>query len=204
MIHQGKKLFHSSIRIAGKTVVYIDPWQIAGEPHDADLILVTHDHHDHYSPEDIAKLSKETTVLVVPASMANQAPEGACTVVPGEKYTFCGLDVETVAAYNIGRPFHAKEREYVGYIVTAEGVRYFIAGDTDRNPENETVRCDVAFLPCGGKYTMDAAQAAELINLIHPAVAVPTHYGTVTDSADAAEKFRELVQSDILVEIHNV
>lgn len=200
-MNQGKKLFHSSIRIAGEKTVYIDPWQIAGEPKDADLILVTHDHHDHYSPEDIAKLSKADTVLVVPQSMAEQAPN-AQTVVPGEKYTFCGLAVDTVAAYNVGRPFHSAERRYVGYVVTVDGVRYFIAGDTDKIPENEAVRCDVAFVPCGGKYTMDAAQAAELVNAIHPKIAVPTHYGTVTDSADAGEVFRKAVADDILVEIH--
>lgn len=197
----GKKLYHSSIRIAGEKIVYIDPWQIAGEPHDADLILVTHDHHDHYSPEDIEKLTKPGTILVVPESMADQASQ-ARTVRPGEKYTFCGVPVETVAAYNVGRPFHSAERKYVGYIVTLEGVRYYIAGDTDKIPENETVRCDVAFVPCGGKYTMDAAQAAALVNVIRPKVAVPTHYGTVTDSADAAEVFSRLVDKEIVVEIH--
>lgn len=200
-MNQGRKLYHSSVRIAGEKTVYVDPWQITGEPHDADLILVTHDHHDHYSPEDIAKLSNQGTVLVVPESMADQAPQ-AQTVRPGENYTFCGVPVETVAAYNVGRPFHSAERKYVGYIVTLDGGRYFVAGDTDKIPENETVRCDVAFVPCGGKYTMDAQQAAELVNAIRPKIAVPTHYGTVTDSADAAEVFRRAVNPEIVVEIH--
>lgn len=200
-MNQGKKLYHSSIRIVGEKTVYVDPWQIAGEPHDADLILVTHDHHDHYSPEDIAKLAKTDTVLAVPASMSDQAP-GAQTVEPGKSYDFCGIPVETVAAYNVGRPFHSPERKYVGYIVTLGGVRYFIAGDTDKIPENETVQCDVAFVPCGGKYTMDAVQAAELVNCIRPKIAVPTHYGTVTDSANAAEVFSRGVDAGIAVEIH--
>lgn len=201
VINHGRKLYHSTVRLEGSKIVYIDPWNVAGEPHDADVILVTHDHHDHYSPEDIAKLQKAGTVLAVPQSMAEQAPS-AMTVVPGQCYEIGGVKVETVAAYNIGRPFHTADKAYVGYIAELDGVRYFIAGDTDQNPENSAVRCDVAFVPCGGKYTMDALQAAELVNTIRPAVAVPTHYGTVTDSTDAAEQFRSAVSSDIAVEIH--
>lgn len=201
-INQGKKLYHSTVRIAGEKIVYVDPWQIAGEPHDADLILVTHEHHDHYSPKDIAKLTKQGTVLAAPSSIADQVPGGTFLVEPGKEYTIAGVPVETVAAYNIGRPFHAKERNYVGYVVTLDGVRYFVAGDTDQNPENSVVKCDVAFVPCGGKYTMDAAQAAQLVNVLQPKVAVPTHYGTVTDSADAAEVFQSAVQPEIAVEIH--
>lgn len=202
MNHNGRKLFHSTVRIAGSKTVYVDPWQIDENPQDADLILVTHEHHDHYSPEDIQKLSKPGTVLVAPASIADQVPEGTKLVQPGEKYCFCGIPVETVAAYNIGRPFHSQARNYVGYVVTMDGIRYFIAGDTDKIPENETVSCDVAFVPCGGKYTMDANQAAQLVNCIRPKVAVPTHYGTVTDSSDAAVLFQAAVDPEIAVEIH--
>lgn len=202
MNHQGRKLYHSTVRLGGSKVVYIDPWQIAGEPHDADVILVTHEHHDHYSPEDIAKLAKPETILAGPLSIADQLPADAMTVEPGKRYTIGGVAVETVAAYNIGRPFHAQERNYVGYLVELDGIRYFIAGDTDTNPENSSVCCDVAFLPCGGKYTMDAPQAAELANTIRPKTAIPTHYGTVTDSADAAEIFRAAVAAEIEVEVH--
>lgn len=201
--HQGQKLYHSTVRIAGEKTVYIDPWQIPGEPHDADLILVTHEHHDHYSPEDIAKLSKANTVLVAPASVAEQMPSGTELVMPGNQYIFCGIPVETVAAYNIGRPFHTPERKYVGYLIEMDGVRYFVAGDTDMIPEHDAVHCDVAFIPCGGKYTMDTIQAAELVNRIRPSIAVPTHYGTVTDSEDAAERFQAAVNPEIKVEIHH-
>lgn len=203
MIHQARKLFHSSIRIGGSKIVYIDPWQVAGQPHDADLILVTHDHHDHYSPDDIAKISKENTVLVVPVNMQKLDIAGAQYVEAGKDYTFCGLPVCTVAAYNIGRPFHPKENGNVGYVVTVDGITYFIAGDTDKIPENEVVSCDVALVPAGGKYTMDAVQAAELVNVIRPKVAIPTHYGTVTDSTDAAAVFCSNVDTGIEVEVYN-
>lgn len=198
MEHCAKKLYHSSIRIGGSQVVYIDPWQIHGEPHDADLILVTHEHHDHYSPEDIAKISKPDTCLVVPNHM--DIP-GARQVEAGKQYCFRGINVETVAAYNIGRPFHPKENGNVGYLVQLDGITYFIAGDTDKIPENEVVSCDVALVPAGGKYTMGAQEAAELVNVIRPKVAIPTHYGTVTDSADAPAVFTECVAKGIQVEI---
>lgn len=201
MKHQARKLFHSSIRIGGSAVVYVDPWQIQGEPKDADLILVTHEHHDHYSPEDIAKISKPDTCIVVPEHMRGLNIGGAQYVEAGKKYCFKGIPVETVAAYNIGRPFHPQENGNVGYVVQLDGITYFIAGDTDKIPENEVVFCDVALVPAGGKYTMDALQAAELVNAIRPKLAIPTHYGTVTDSADAAEVFRTHVAGGIEVEI---
>lgn len=201
MKNPGRKLYHSTVRLEGEKVIYVDPWQIAGEPHDADVVLVTHEHHDHYSPEDIAKISKAGTILAAPASVMEQMPQGTVAVEPGKTYEIAGVPVETVAAYNVGRPFHSKERSYVGYLVTVDGVRCFIAGDTDCIPENEAVSCDVAFVPCGGKYTMDARQAAELVNGIRPQIAVPTHYGTVTDSADAAEIFKAAVDPAIFVDI---
>lgn len=199
-INKGVKLFHSSIRIAGSKTVYFDPWQIQGEPHDADLVFVTHDHHDHYSPEDIAKISKPTTVIVVPEVMKELVPN-AVTVRPGEQTVIAGIPVDVIPAYNIGRPFHAPEKKYVGYVAEIDSVRYYVAGDTDKIPENICVKCDVAFVPAGGKYTMDAEQAAELVNAIKPQIAVPTHYGTVTDSGNAAEVFCRLVDKSVSVEV---
>lgn len=201
MKNSARKLFHSSIRLTGEKTVYFDPWQIEGEPHDADLILVTHEHHDHYSPEDIAKLRKQGTVLVVPAHMSGMEPE-AVAVVPGGEYVIAGIKVQTVAAYNVGRPFHPKENANVGYVVEMDGLRYYVAGDTDFVDETAAVRCDVALVPVGGKFTMDAPQAAALVNAIRPGIAVPTHYGAVTNSDGAAEEFRNLVDTGILVEIH--
>lgn len=199
MIHNGRKLFHSSIRISGSKTVYIDPWQVKNPVRDADVVFVTHDHHDHFSPEDIAKISKTDTVVVAAASMCGAVD--AVYVEPGKSYCVGGVSFETVESYNIGRPFHSKDKNYVGYVVEIDGVRYYIAGDTDMIPENTNVKCDVAFVPIGGTYTMDAVQGAALVNSISPAVAIPTHYGTVTDSVDAADKFKAHVRTDICVEI---
>ena len=201
-------LTHSSIRISGSMgVVYADPFQVKGEPHDADYILATHDHFDHFSPDDIRKISKEGTILVIPEAMLDKAQEAAdmvqeiCCVFPWSRQKIQGLDVEAVPSYNIGKPFHPKEAGWVGYILTIDGERIYIAGDTDVNEDNLKVRCDTALVPVGGKYTMDAAQAAELINEIRPSVAIPTHYGSVAGKKKDAETFRKLVREPVKVEI---
>ena len=201
-------LTHSSIRISGSMgVVYADPFQVKGEPHDADYILATHDHFDHFSSDDIRKISKEGTILVIPEAMKEKGREAAdmvqeiCCVVPGSTQTIRSLEVEAVPSYNIGKPFHPKEAGWVGYILTVDGERIYIAGDTDNNEDTRKVRCDTALVPIGGKYTMDAAQAAELINEIRPAVAVPTHYGSVAGKKKDAETFRKLVKEPVQVEI---
>jgi L-ascorbate metabolism protein UlaG (beta-lactamase superfamily) len=90
----------------------------------------------------------------------------------------------------------------VGYIIDSpEHGRIYIAGDTDITPENKQIKCDIALIPVGGKYTTDAEQAAELANTIRPKYAIPIHYGTVAGSPEDGEKFREAVDSSIEVVI---
>ena len=128
----------NSIRIRdGERIIYIDPFKMKETPHDADYVLITHDHYDHYSPEDIEKVSCSRTILVVPEKMESKAKEaagyvsGIYTVRPGQSTDIEGLSVETVPAYNILKPFHPKSAGWVGYILTVEGRRIYIAGDTD-------------------------------------------------------------------------
>ena len=193
---------HSSIRIAAGKVIYFDPFQIGTETHDADLIFITHDHFDHFSIEDIRKIEKEDTVYVIPECMYNLlGGENVVTMEPDSQAIVEGFAVETIPSYNPNKAFHPKEKGYVAYIVSIEGKRVFVAGDCDRNADNEKVKCDIALLPIGGKYTMDAKEAAELANIIHPQLVIPTHYGSITGSADAAESFRSLVDPDIEVRI---
>lgn len=200
-------LHHSCIKVNGSKVVYIDPFEIEGEPHDADLVLVTHDHYDHYSPEDIKKVKKFGTRLVVPQCMKEKVEDELLTdvrlhgIVPGGVKETINLFVEAVPAYNKIKPFHPKRSGYVGYKFELDGVWYFVAGDTDINDENIKVKCDIALLPVGGKYTMDAKRAAELANIIRPLVAIPTHYGSVVGSRDDALSFAARVEPPVKVEI---
>lgn len=201
-------LTHSSIRITdGGRRIYVDPYEMREAPHDADVIFVTHEHYDHFSPEDIEKAAKPETVLVVPESMKKKAKAvkkivgGIVTVSPGEKTEIDGIGVEAVPAYNIGKRFHPQSAGWVGYVLTFGGERIYIAGDTDVTDEARLVKCDVALVPVGGTYTMDKAEAAALVNEIRPAVAIPTHYGTVVGSPADGEAFAALVDSQIRVDI---
>ncbi|MBQ9425935.1 MAG: MBL fold metallo-hydrolase [Erysipelotrichaceae bacterium] len=193
---------HSSIRVESDKIIYFDPFQIKEENHDADIIFITHDHFDHFSIEDIRKIEKEDTVYVIPDCMYNlMGGENVITVLPGDHCPVEEYDVEVIPSYNIGKPFHPKDKGYVGYIVTLEGKRIYVAGDCDRNEDNEKVRCDIALLPVGGTYTMDYKEAAKLANIIRPELVIPTHYGEVAGDPKDGERFKELVDQDITVEL---
>lgn len=201
-------LTHSSIRIqSGDTVLYVDPYKVSGRPQDADFVFITHDHFDHFSPEDIEKVSCDKTVLVVPEKMRDKVLQeadetrGIIPVKPDAPYDINGFGFETVPAYNRLKPFHPKAAGWVGYIFCLDGKRIYVAGDTDATPDARKVQCDVALVPVGGTYTMNASQAAELVNTIRPASAIPTHYGSVAGSAADAESFREKVDPAVHVEI---
>ncbi|MCM1084612.1 MAG: MBL fold metallo-hydrolase [Clostridium sp.] len=196
-------LVHSSIRITGDKTIYFDPYNIEENSKDADFIFITHDHYDHFSPKDIEKIKKEATMLVMPASMEKQAAktgisdEHTMLMLPGEAREINGISVEAVAAYNTLKPFHTKGKQFLGYVVTMNQTRYYIAGDTDINDENKQVKCDVAVVPVGGMYTMDAKEAAKLVNIIKPQMAIPSHYGSVVGSMKDADRFLSLVDKEI-------
>ncbi len=198
----------SSIRIAGSEgVIYMDPLEIRTASHDADYIFVTHDHYDHFSPSDIAKVAGTHTILIVPEKMAQKAAEVSdyvsqiITVSPDEKRDVRGLAMETVASYNVGKAFHPKDAKWVGYVVTVDGRRIYVAGDTDATKEAKAVSCDVALVPIGGTYTMTAVEAAELVNTIQPDVAIPTHYGSIVGKKEDAKTFTQHVNPPTRVEI---
>lgn len=201
---------HSAIRIetAAGTVVYADPFDLtdADAAHDADLVLVTHGHYDHLSPEDIARVAQAATELVAPASLADEvAGLGVAAVHPmcaGERIEVAGIAIEAVPAYNVepGRlGLHPQANAWLGYVLTVDGMRVYIAGDTDRNPDNARVSCDVALIPIGGTYTMDPAQAAAFVNEIRPKVAIPTHYGSVVGTPEDFAAFAAAVDPAIEV-----
>lgn len=198
-------LTHSSIRIAENQIVYFDPFHVDGEPHDADIICVTHDHFDHYSPEDLAKVKNAATILVCPKTMEDSLSNSGISeeftelVAPGDELEINGVRIQAVPAYNVGKQFHPKANQWVGYLVTMNDVTYYIAGDTDINEDVKKVRCDAALLPVGGTYTMTAEEAAELAEMIHPKAAIPTHYGSVAGKAEDGQIFADLLKDKINV-----
>lgn len=199
MLEDIEVLYHSSIRINKGKLIYIDPYHIEKNYNDADMIFITHDHYDHYSEEDIDKIRKNNTIFIVPENLLNKLikkginDENIITLDPGDAENIDGIKVEAIHSYNIDKPFHPKENNWLGYVIEIDGVRYYIAGDTDITEENKNIKCDVAFVPVGGKYTMNFSEAAQLINIIKPKIAVPIHYGSVVGTKQDATEFVKLL-----------
>jgi L-ascorbate metabolism protein UlaG (beta-lactamase superfamily) len=189
-------LGHDSFRLKGEKVVYIDPWKIAPNAEKADLVLVTHEHRDHFSPDDIARISHADTIIVAPQSVAAKSNLQIHIVKPGDKVTLHGVSIEVVPAYNLNKQFHPQAAGHVGYIVTLGGKRIYHAGDTDVIPEMAQIRCDIALLPVSGKYVMTAREAVQAAHTLRPALAIPMHWGDadVVGTRADAEEFKRLAQ----------
>lgn len=203
MLENIEVLYHSSIKINKEKVIYIDPFKINKNYNDADIIFITHEHYDHYSEEDIDKVKKEDTIIVAPEELFTKLlrkgirKDYIITVEPNKEYMTEKIKFETIPAYNTNKQFHPKENGWVGYIIEIKGIRYYIAGDTDITEENKKVKCDVAFIPVGGTYTMDFKEAAQLINEIKPKIAVPIHYGNIVGTNQDAIDFVRLLHPEI-------
>lgn len=173
----------SSIKITGTKTIYFDPLDIEGMPCDADIVFITHEHYDHFSPNDIKRVLKEDSQIIVPLGMVDMVVKKKLPVqnihgiLPGQTENYEGVKCQGIPAYNIDKRFHPKKNNWLGYLVELDGKTYYAMGDTDATPEAAGVKAEVVFIPIGGKYTMDAAQAAEFINDNPPELVVPIHYG---------------------------
>ena len=197
-------LGHSTIKISkNNKIIYIDPYNIKDSLNDADYIFITHNHYDHFSEEDIKKVKNNETIIIVTEDLYTNTLKlgfngmNIVTVKPNEDYQVESIKFSTIPAYNINKTFHPKENEWVGYIIELEGSKYYIAGDTDITEENKKVKCDVAFVPVGGTYTMDFKEAAQLVNQIMPKIAVPIHYGSIVGTIQDATDFVKLLHPNV-------
>ncbi len=193
----------SSIKIKSNKIIYFDPFKINSKTSDADIIFITHDHYDHFDITSINNIKNEKTILVIPKSIKSKIrdldfeEEKIIEVIPNESYTILGYDVETIPSYNIDKPFHPQENKYVGYIINIDGKRIYVAGDTDVTKEAECVKCDIALIPIGGKFTCNYLQVAQLINKIKPEIVIPIHYGSIVGSLNDGEEFKKLIAAPI-------
>ena len=201
-------LCHSSIKIESEgKVIYLDPFQIKEEKNDADIIAITHSHYDHFSEKDINKIKNKETKIIITNDLLDRTlklgfnKEDIIVVMPNNLYKVLDIKIETIPAYNINKKFHPKENNWIGYLITLEKQIIYIAGDTDVTEENKSVKCDIALVPVGGTYTMTHTEAAELVNIIRPAIAIPTHYGEIVGKKEDGEKFSNKVDNNINVEI---
>lgn len=201
MLKDVKVLYHSSIVLYD--YIYIDPYKIENETHNAKYVFITHSHYDHFDIESIEKIRNEDTIFFVTNDCKEKllkigvGEKRIITVLPDEIYRFNKIEVNVIAAYNIDKEYHPKENKWVGYLIKISGITYFIPGDTDQNEDNENVKCDVLFVPIGGTYTMDYKQGAIFANYIKPKYVIPIHYNSIVGKKEDAEEFAKLLDHRI-------
>lgn len=193
-------LGHDAFRITGEKTIYTDPFRLT-DGQKADIILISHEHYDHCSPGDVAKIQGPDTIVIAPPDCVEKIKGKTKAVKPGEKLNVHGIDIEVVPSYNINKKFHPKEKAWVGYVFKVNGKRIYHAGDSDYIPEMKNIKADIALLPVGGTYTMTADEAAKAALDIKPEVAIPMHYGSVVGKEADAEKFRKDLEGKINVVI---
>ena len=193
-------LGHDGFRIESGQTLYLDPYQISGGPK-ADIILISHDHFDHCSPEDVAKIQGEDTVIVTDKDSAKKLSGDVRIVSPGDSLSLGDVQIEVVPAYNTDKDFHPRKNNWLGFIVEIEEVRVYHAGDSDFIPEMKEFKVDVALLPVSGTYVMRADQAAEAALAINPKVAIPMHYDAIVGNKKDALAFKKALEGRIDVRI---
>lgn len=189
----------SSIKLKLNKTVYFDPFKIEKEYHDADIIFVTHNHYDHFDESSINNIKNDNTIIVAPKSMESEIRhikfKNYIFLNPNEEISIDDITIKAIPSYNIDKPFHPRENNWLGYIVAIDNVSYYIAGDTDKTKEAENVLCDIALVPIGGHFTMGVNDAADLTKSINPKVVIPTHYGSIVGDISDGKRFKELLSN---------
>lgn len=195
----------------GNKIYFVDPFELGGRKLEkADLVFITHAHYDHFSPQDIEKIAKDSTVIIAPPDILGQlsiSDERKVRTEPNKSYEVKNFKFSTIPAYN-DRPGreekHPRRNNWVGYIFELNGKKVYHAGDTDFTPEMKGLRdlnLDVAMLPMGGNFTMDAQEAAEAANYIAAKITIPIHYKRLLGDSykEAEERLKSLVTNSKVV-----
>ena len=202
-------LGHDSFKIMNGKTVIIDPFKIRQTTDKADILLISHEHFDHFSLDDIKKVVNENTtivtILAVRKDLSSLKVREVKAVKPGDKLKLGEISIEVVPAYNLnkfrepGKVFHPKEDGKAGFIIGIKGVRVYHAGDTDIIPEMKGLKPDVALLPVSGTYVMTAEEAAQAVKMVEPKLAIPMHYGVIVGTEQDAQRFKQLTTVEVQI-----
>ncbi len=198
------RIAHDTFRIAGSKVIYVDPFKVTKND-EADIVLLSHEHFDHLSLEDLNKVIFPGTVIVASPLCKDGLKDVKVKAIhyidPGGKHTVGAVEIHGLPAYNIdkgpepGKKFHPPGHKGLGFLIKMDGTSVYHAGDTDFIPEMSSIKCDIALLPVSGTYVMTAEEAAQAAEAIKPKIAVPMHYGAIVGSEADAHKFKSMVKN---------
>ncbi|MHA1214634.1 MAG: MBL fold metallo-hydrolase [Candidatus Hodarchaeales archaeon] len=210
-----KWLGHDGFIIKTKTGtrICIDPYNVKGTFEPVDVLISTHEHGDHCSPQDLKKFaSKKTTLIGIEAAkntLSTIEYKELHIAKPYDKMSVETIELEFVPAYNVnkfrspGVPFHPKEDNKIGVILVIDGVRVYHAGDTDIIPEMKDFKPDVALLPVSGTYVMTYSEAIEAVSILKPKLAIPMHFGAIVGDRTMAENFKAGADCKVIIPTNN-
>jgi L-ascorbate metabolism protein UlaG (beta-lactamase superfamily) len=189
-------LGHDAFRIDGEATIYFDPWKLKDDAPAADIICISHDHFDHFSEPDVARIMGPKTTVFTTQRVADQMTGDVRVLEPGESGQAHGVTVKAIHAYNKGKSFHPRNDKHIGFLVSTDEFTIYHAGDTDLIPEMKKVKTDVALLPVSGTYVMTPEEAADAAAMIKPKVAIPMHYGEIVGTPEDALRFSVLYEGE--------
>lgn len=198
LLNKIKWLGHAGFKIETDKIIYIDPYEIKSQDK-ADLILITHEHYDHCSPEDIMKIIKDDTVIVTITSSAEKLTGNIKIIKPDEELNIYGIKIKAVPSYNINKQFHPRATNKVGFLITIGKETVYHAGDTDLIPEMKEIKADIALLPVSGTYVMNPEEACKAAEIIKPEYVIPMHYGSIVGSKKDADRFQKLYSGKTVI-----